>query len=148
MSADVQPKPARRVPWIRRLLSYVLVLVVGFLVGFVPMWFIFWQCSGSLAAAERQLNPVKIENAVASAVLGAQRGDYKAALQSASDFFTLLRAETDRGDASVLSPAQREGVQPLFAQQDEIITLLARSDSTSAGRLSNLYASYRETMSK
>jgi hypothetical protein len=148
MSADVQPKPASRVPWIRRLFSYGIVLVVGFLLGFVPTWLMYRQSSDSLAAAERQLNPVKIENDLASAVIGAQRGDYKAALQSASDFFTLLRTETDRGDASALSPAQREGVQPLFAQQDEIITLLARSDSTSANRLSSLYVSYRETMSK
>lgn len=148
MSADVQPKPARPIPWIRRLISYTIVLVVGFLLGFVPTWLMFRQCSGSLAAAERQLNPVRIENALASAVIGAQRGDYGAAHQAASNFFTLLRAETDRGDASALSPAQREGVQPLFAQQDEIITLLARSNSASAGRLSDLYVSYRETMSK
>ena len=141
MSADVQPKPAKRVSWIRRLLSYVIVLVVGLLVGFVPMWFMY-------SAAERQVIPLKIENALATAVIGAQRADYKTALQAASDFFTLLRAETDKGNASVLSPAQREGVQPLFAQQDEIITLLARSDSASAGRLSTLYESYRKTVSK
>jgi len=147
MSADVQPKPAKRVPWIRRLLSYAIVLVVGFVLGFVPMGLLFRQSSSSLVVAERQLNPVKIENALAAAVLGAQRGDYKAALQSASGFFTLLRAETDKGEASALSPAQREGVQPLFAQQDEIIALLARGDSASADRLASLYASYRETMS-
>ena len=148
MSADVQPQPAGRVPWLRRLGSYAIVLILGFLIGFVPTWLMFRQSSGSLAAAERQLNPVKIENALSSAVIGAQRGDYKAALQAASDFFTLLRTETDRGAASAFSPAQREGVQPLFAQQDEIITLLARSDSTSANRLSSLYVSYRETMNK
>lgn len=148
MSADVQPELAKRVPWIRRLLSYTIVLIVGILLGVVPTWLTFRQCPGDLAAAERQLNPARIENALASAVIGAQRGDYTAAHQAASNFFTLLRAETDRGDASALSPAQREGVQTLFAQQDEIITLLARSDSTSAERLSTLYVSYRETMSE
>ena len=141
MSADVQPKPVKRVPWIRRLLSYAIVLVVGFLAGFVPMWFMY-------SAAQRQLTPVKIESALATAVIGAQRSDYKTALQAASDFFTLLRAETDKGNASLLSPAQREGVQPLFAQQDEIVALLARGDSASAGRLSALYEAYRKTMSK
>ena len=148
MSADVQPQPAKRVPWIRRLGSYAIVLVLGFLIGFVPTWLMLRQSSSRLAAAERQLNPAKIENALATAVIGAQRNDYKTAHQAASDFYTLLRTETDRGDASALSSAQREGVQPLFAQQDEIITLLARDDSASAGRLLNLYVAYRETMSK
>ncbi len=148
MSADVQPKPVKRVPWIRRLLGYLIVLVAGFLLGFVPTRLLARQCSDNLAAAERQLNPVKMENALSSAVIDAQRGDYKAALQAASDFFTLLRAETDRGEASVLSSTQRDRVQPLFAQQDEIITLLARSDPACADWLVNLYASYRETMRK
>ena len=35
-----------------------------------------------------------------------QRGDYVPALQSASSFFTSLRAEADLGQASALSPAQ------------------------------------------
>jgi hypothetical protein len=148
MSAEAQREPARRIPWTRRLFGYAVVLLVGLLLGFVPMWLMFRQSADSLAVAERQLNPVKIENGLTAAVLDAQRGDYKASLQAASDFFTLLRAETDKGDASALSPAQREGVQPLFAQQDEIITLLARGDSASADRLSNLYMLYRETMSK
>jgi len=148
MSSDVQPKPDKRVPWGRRLLSYAIVLIVGFLLGFAPMWLMFRQASGSLASAERQLNPVKIENALASAVIDAQRGDYKGAHQEASDFYTLLRAETDKGDSSALSPAQREGVQSLFAQQDEIITLLAQNKPGAEGRLSALYVSYRETMSK
>jgi hypothetical protein len=148
MSADVQPKSAKRIPWMRRLGSYVIVLVIGVLLGFVPTWLTYRQCPGNLAAAERQLNPVKIENALATAVISVQRDDYKAALQAASDFYTLLRAETDKGDVSALSPAQREGVQSLFVQQDTIITLLARSDPASQEQLVTLYASYRETMSK
>jgi hypothetical protein len=71
-------------------------------------------------------------------------GDYEPARQAASNFFTSLRAETDRGNASALSPAQREGVLPLLTQRDEIITLLARGDPVSADQLSDLYVAYRK----
>jgi hypothetical protein len=75
-------------------------------------------------------------------------GNYEPARQATSDFFTSLRAETDTPSASALTQAQIEGVQPLFTQRDEIITLLARNDPASADRLSDLYVSYRNIMNK
>jgi hypothetical protein len=75
-------------------------------------------------------------------------GDYEPARQAANNFFAFLRAETDRWDDAALSPSQREGVQPLYTQRDEIITLLARSDPASADRLSDLYVSYRKIMNR
>ena len=146
MNNDVQPKPIRTTPWVRRVIIYAVLLLVVFLLGFVPMWWKSRECSGSLSEAEQQLKLARIQNALASAAIDARRGDYESARQSASDFFTFVRAETDRGDASALSPAQREGVQPLLAQRDEIITLLARGDPAAADRPSDLYESYREIM--
>jgi hypothetical protein len=87
-----------------------------------------------------------MQNNLASSVIDARRGDYEPARQAASQFFTSLRAEADKGDVSTLTPAQREGVEPLFTRRDEIITLLARSDPASADRLSDLYVSYRKVM--
>jgi hypothetical protein len=148
MSEDAQPKPVKTTPLMRRVIIYAALLLVVFLLGFVPMWLKSRECSSSLSAAEHQLNLTRIQSTLASAVIDAQRGDYEPARQSASDFFTSLRAETDRGNDSDLSQAQREGVQPLFTRRDEIITLLARSDPASADRLSDLYVSYREIMNK
>jgi len=101
------------------------LLLVVFLLGFVPTWWKSRECSSSLSEAERQLNLARMQNTLASAANDVRRGDYESARQSASDFFTSVRAETDRGDASALSLAQREEVQPLLTQRDEIITLLA-----------------------
>ena len=67
---------------------------------------------------------------------------------AASDFFTSVRAEIDKGNVSALSLAQREGVQPLLTQRDEVITLLARGDPASADRRSDLYGSYRALMNR
>ncbi len=144
-------------------LIYAAVLIVGFILGFVLMWFRSRQSlstatdnsdrartKNALAAAvaERQLHLIRRQNSLASAAIDARRGDYESARQAASGFFTSLREEASRGADSTLSQAQREGIQPLLAQRDELITLLARNDIASADRLSDLYVSYRELISK
>lgn len=142
----VQPESIKPTPPIRRYGIYAAALLVVFLLGFVPMWLKARQCASSLAAAEHQLSLVRMQDNLASAVIDARRGDYEPARQAASRFFTSVREETEKGDASVLTPAQREGMKPLFNGRDEIITLLARSDPAAADRLSDLYVSYRKTM--
>jgi hypothetical protein len=146
MSKDVQPKPLKTNHWMRRIIIYAVLLLVVFLVGFIPMWLQSREYSSRLSEAEHQLTLARIQNLLASAVIDARLGDYEPARQSASDFFNSLRTETDRGTDSILSPTQQAGVQPLYAQRDEIITLLARGDPASADRLSGLYVSYRKIM--
>jgi hypothetical protein len=87
-----------------------------------------------------------MQNKLSAAAIDARRGDYEPARQAASQFFSSLREETDKGEASALSQAQRASVLPLFTRRDEIITLLARNDPASADQLSDLYASYRKIM--
>ena len=130
----------------RRFVIYGGMLLVAFLLGFVPMWLKARQCATSLAEADRQLNLVRMQHNLASAAIDAQRGDYEPARQAASQFFTSVRTEIDEGDASDLTQAQRQGVTPLLAARDELITLLARNDPASADRLSELYVKYRAAM--
>jgi hypothetical protein len=148
MDQDVQPKPIKKTPIMRRVILYGALLLVVFLLGFVPMWWKYHESSTSLSDAEHQLSLVTLQNTLASAVIDARLGNYEPARLAASNFFTSLRAETDRGNVSVLSQAQIEGVKPLFTQRDEIITLLARNDPASPDRLSDLYVSYRKIMNK
>ena len=142
MNEDVQAKPVKTTPWMRRAIIYVTLPLVAFLLGFAPMWWKYRECSSRLPEAERQLSLARLQNALASAAIDAQRGDYELARQAASDFFTYVRAETDSGEASALSPVQREGVLPLLTRRDEIITLLARGDPASTDQLSDLYVAY------
>jgi hypothetical protein len=130
----------------RRFVTNAALLIVAFMLGFVPMWILFRDSSSRLSAAMHELNLSRAQSALTSAVVDVQRGDYEPAREAISTFFSSLRAETDSGAASILSPAQREAVQPLFARRDEIITLLARSDPASLAQLSDLYASYRVIM--
>jgi hypothetical protein len=136
------------------------------MIGFVPMWVQSRASDRSISAATdradlartqnmlssemaaHKLTLATMQNTLASAAIDARRGDYESARQAASAFYTSLRAETERGSASTLSQTQREGAQPLFALQDELITLLSRNDPAAAERLSRLYVSFRELMSK
>jgi hypothetical protein len=150
MSEDVEPGSHRSTPVVRstsaarRVVIYGGVLLVVFLLGLVPMWLQSRAAAGRLAEAERRLTLAGMQGGLASAAIDARRGDYEPARQALSQFFTSLRAEIDKGDASDFTPAQRAAVQPLLAGRDEIITLLARSDPASADRLSDLYVAYRK----
>lgn len=146
MSEDVQLKPVRSTSVLRRFIIYVGVLLVVFLLGFVPVWLRARTAADSLVAAEHQLTLARMQGNLASAVIDARRGDYEPARQAASQFFTSLRAEIDEGDTSDLTQAQRAGLPPLFAGRDEVITLLARSDPAAADRLADLYVAYRKVM--
>ncbi len=148
MSEDRQAKPAKTTHRMRRFVIYVALLLAAFLLGFIPIWATFRDNSARLSDAARQLDMVRMENDLASAAIDARLGNYETARQSASDFFTLLRVETSKGTESTLSQAQKDGLQPVLAQRDQIITLLARGDATSADLLSDVYVAYRKVMSK
>jgi hypothetical protein len=147
MSENWQSEPVKSTHRMRNFVIYVVLLIVAFLLGFVPMWLRSRECSTSLAEAERQLSLARMENSLGSAAMDAQRGDYETARQAASDFFTFLRAEFNGGVDAVLSQAEIESLQPLLTRRDEIITALARGDAASADLLSDLYVSYREIVS-
>ena len=146
MSEDVEPVSRKSTPLMRRFIIYAGVLLVVFLLGFVPVWLQSRATSAKLADAERRLTLMGMQADLASAAIDARRGDYEPARQSASRFFTSLRAEIDKGETSYLTQAQRAGAQPSLDGRDEIITLLARSDPASADRLSDLYVAYRKAL--
>jgi biopolymer transport protein ExbB/TolQ len=166
MANASQSQSGKLISWMRRLVTYAVLLLIGFMLGFVPMWVKSRDSASSLvqaasradltrtqntlasAVVAQQLELAKMQNALASAAIDARRGDYESARQSASSFFTSLQAEASKGVDSSLSQAQKSRVEPLFTRRDEIISLLARNDPAAAGQLSDLYVSFREIMSK
>ena len=142
----VTPRPGKSRPLVQRIMIYAGVLLIVFLLGLVPMWLKARAATNSLAETENQLILAKMQNNIASAVIDARRGEYEPARQAASQFFTSLSAELDKADGSTLSQAQKQGIQPLLAGRDEVITLLARSDPASADRLTDLYVAYRKIL--
>ena len=132
------------VPLWKRLGVYALILVVGFLIGLVPMWLNAHRLAKELETTQPELRRTQMRSALSAAAVDARRGEYEPARKAMSDFFTTLSSELDRGEASVLDQTQRDAVRPLLAQRDEIITLLARSDPAAADRLADLDSAYRK----
>jgi len=130
----------------QRILIYAGVLLVVFLLGFVPMWLKARAAGNRLAETERQLILASIKNNLASAVIDARRGEYEPARQAVSEFFTTVQAEIAKGESSSYTPAQRGQLQQMLGARDELITLLARSDPAAADRLANLFVTYRKIM--
>src|SRR5687768_3188456 len=131
---------------LKRFAIYGLVLLIVFLVGFVPMWTSARSRAHERDAALATLRISRLQNLIASAAIDSRRGEYEPARQAASDFLTGLQAELDRGADSVFNDSQKTGLRPLFDGRDEIITLLARSDPAAADRLADLYVRYRQTV--
>ena len=129
---------------VRRLILYVVVLLVAFLAGLVPMWLKSRTYARERDALQASLQISKLQNMLANSAIDARRGEYEPARQAASDFFTNLGTEVARGRDSAFNEAQRNVLRTMFDTRDDTITLLARSDPASADRLVDLYTKYRQ----
>ena len=118
------------------------LLIVAFLLGFVPMWLSNRQLSADIANRDKELRRSKIQNTLTTATIYARRGEYETSRQNTSSFFTEVRAEMDKGDAGILNEQERIGLNRVMAERDEIVTLLSRNDPAAAERLSNAFVEY------
>jgi hypothetical protein len=127
--------------------NYIIIAVVIFLAGLIPMWLKANSVASQRDAARRELQLSRMQNMLASSAVDAQRGEYEPARQEASDFYTALREQLDKnGDDAALTSQQRDNLQPLLKERDEMITLLARSDPAAAPRLLDAHATFRKVI--
>jgi hypothetical protein len=128
----------------KRFAIFGLIVVLAFLIGFVPMWLKSRQDVQRLQELQQELDVARMQLMLASAIVDARQGGYEPARQSVSSFYTSLSEEAG---SSSFSDQQRQEFEAVFSQRDEIITLLARSDPSSVGRLSDLYVLLRDILS-
>lgn len=132
----------------RKWLILAGLVLLAFLIGFIPMWMSNRQLTDDLKARDAELRRSRISNTLSSATIYARRGEYEIARQNASSFFTEVRSEIDKANSGVLTEPERNGLSRVMTERDEIITLLSRSDPSSAERLSNLYVEYEAATGK
>lgn len=132
---------ALAIPW-KRVALYASLSVGFFLLGFVPLWFRTTTATEQRDAAQRGVRLAQLQNTLAAAVINVQRGQHEPARQLTSDFYTNLRRQIDADTGSLFTPAQRQGLNSLLAERDELITLLARSDPAATDRLFDVYSTY------
>lgn len=122
------------------------ILLVVFLLGFVPMWLSAHGRAAELEKTSTKLRKAEITNLLTISIVEAKRGEYETARQTASDFFTRLRAEDEKGDAGFLTADQRPKIKPIFGNRDAVITMLAQRDPASLDRLTDLYKTYTQIL--
>jgi len=126
----------------------VIVLLVGFLIGFVPMWLRTRQRTTERDQALQKLQTSELKNQLAAAALDSRRAQYETARQELSGFFTSLDTVMSRKNDPDITSEKLKSLQPVLSQRDELITLLARSDPASADRLSDLDLAFRKATSR
>lgn len=136
----------KTLPPAQRFILYVIILLTVFLLGFLPIWMKYRTENREYLLVKQQLTLSRIENSIAAAVINARQADYEAARQAVSKFFTALQEASDSLETSGILQQQQEAIRNLFADRDEIITLLAREDETAVSRLSALYAAYSKIL--
>ncbi len=121
-------------------------VLLAFLVGLIPMWFTAQSFAAERDAARTQLLKSEIGNLLLLSIVDARRGEYELARQGASEFFTLLRAEEEKGNDGFLTPDQRTKMASIFSDRDAAITMLAQRDPASLDRLTDIYMRYSQTV--
>lgn len=125
---------------------FAAIVLAAFLVGLIPMMMQKWTVQGELANTQKQLRQVEVKGLLTTAIVEANRGEYEPARQSASNFFTQLNTEQERGPEGFLTENQRGNIKPVFDARDSLITMLAQRDPAAVERLTNVYSTYLQTM--
>ncbi len=122
---------------------YALILLIVFLLGFVPMWLQKREVSQNLDLTQKQLQKSEIKGLLTTAIVEARRGEYEPARKDTSDFYTRLRAELDKGETSAYSKEEQAKINSVFNNRDAMITMLAQRDQASVERLNDVYSNYQ-----
>jgi len=72
MSKDVESLQVKATHFMRGVVIEAVLLLVVFLLGFVPMWLKSRESASRLSEAERHLNLAQIQNALAAAAVDVQ----------------------------------------------------------------------------
>lgn len=127
-----------------RLPVYAGILLVVFLLGFIPTCLVARRRGLERDTAQAALRISNLQNSLGNAIVDARAGNYELARQGTSDFFSNLATEVERG--SIFNDAQKTPLRSLLQERDATITSLARSDPYSPDRLMKLYNQYREAL--
>ncbi|HEX7050369.1 MAG TPA: hypothetical protein VF188_09225 [Longimicrobiales bacterium] len=113
-------------------------LVIGFAVGFGWQYIRAERLESALTQTRDELTFQRLAITLGAATLEAQTGDYEAARQKASDFFTGLQHNIERTPESA-----RPAMSDILAERDSTITVLSRGAPQSKDVLGEIFTRYR-----
>lgn len=126
---------------VRTVIIVAGLLIVTFLIGFVPQWMHVRALQRDLAVATQEVRMLDMGGRLAAALAESQRGNYERSRQLMADFFTELESEMPNAEA-----AQRQELTAIMSGRDEIITQLSRAEPEATSRLNLMYTRYFATV--
>ncbi len=124
--------------------TFAVIVLIAFLIGLVPMWLNARNIAAEHEVTKKLLVKEEINNSLMRAVIDARLGEYESARQSASSFFSRLRAEIDKEKESAYSADEIGKLKNIFDNRDSTITMLAQRDQASVERLTDIFQTYRQ----
>ncbi len=112
--------------------------VLAFLIGFIPSWTRVRAQERQLEEVRHELQVAQLQGRLGAALAESHRSNYERARQLMSGFF----AEAQQLLPQVRDARQRQELQTILQQRDEIITMLSRAEPESTQRLMLLYTRY------
>lgn len=125
-----------------RLKTYGICFLTGLLLGLVPLGIRLMQTQGDRDALQQQLRLANLEMNLSAAAVMTRHGDYTAARDAASRYFSDARQAIDSDD-DTLTAAQRAHLESALASRDALISLLSRGDPAGAERSTAMYVAHR-----
>ncbi len=114
------------------------LLVVAFLIGFIPQWMRARSLQRELTAANHEVTMLDMGGRLAAALSESQRGNYERARQLMANFFSDLEG----GIPGLEDAGQRQALNAIMSERDEIITQLSRAEPEATTRLNMMYTRY------
>ncbi|HUG40304.1 MAG TPA: hypothetical protein VMM12_07460 [Longimicrobiales bacterium] len=136
--ADYRTPPPRR----GRIVGWGLLLIVlAFLAGFGWQYYRASTIEARLERTEQELAVERLRVGLAQAAVAAQSGDFEAARQQMSDFFTAMQARLDQ-----LPPDVRAVGANMLRTRDDVITGLSRENPEAADGLYRMLLRFRTSL--
>jgi hypothetical protein len=110
-------------------------LLIAFLLGFVPTYAAKRHAQHELEAARLELRLSRLQGRLGAAMAESLRSNYERARQLMAGYFSDLQGAVGQ----VENPAEKQALNAILAQRDEMITLLSRAQPESTQRLMLLY---------
>ena len=129
-------------PRLQQLKAYGVWFLAGLLIGLLPVGIRLYQAQRAGDVLQQQLQATRLEMHLAGAALMARHGDYTAARDAASQFFSAARQALD-DPAATLSAPQRSHLEGVLMERDALISLLSRGDPAGAERSTAMYVAHR-----
>jgi hypothetical protein len=138
-------KTERRFPKLKKVGIGALVLVLAFLLGYVPSCVSARSVREENARLLRKLKLTELRGQLGMMSYEANRNNYASAAQFSTEFFNGLRQAVGEVDDEAI----RKKLEALLARRDEITANLAEANPAVKDKLAQMYAEfYQATVSK